>query len=80
MTSATLSTRCTPQVLEQMKQTAVAQNCSLREILERSWKAYHTAFIRKQIVESYAQLDTDDVSIAEEDMAQYFTQLKQDGI
>jgi hypothetical protein len=80
MTSVTLSTRCAPQILEQMKKTALSQDCTLREIIERAWKTYHATFLRKQIIDSYAQLDADDVSIAEEDMAQYFTQLESDGV
>ena len=73
-----LSTRISAHLMEQMRKAAEAEHCSLREIIERSRKSSHTSLIREKIIDSYAQLDDADIALAEEQMADYFSQITHD--
>ena len=73
--STILSTRCDPRILQQIQQTAKAENGSLREIIERIRVHYQQETIRKKIRDSYTNMDDESVALAEEDMSSYFKTL-----
>ena len=76
MKSATLSTRCDITTYKQIQQTAKEEWVTIRKILEDAWKHYHSSRIREKIIESYKNIGNDDISIAEEDMNDYYSMLQ----